>query len=164
MGYTTDFAGYIEIDPPLNLEEIHFLEKFNSTRRMLRKKGPYYVDGAGDHGQDHEDDVMDYNKPPEGQPGLWCQWIPNATGTVLEWDGGEKFYNSAKWMKYIINHFLSTYAAGRHILPFLQAHTLNGTIEAQGEESDDMWLLHVKDNIVSVQMLAAQPTGPEELV
>ena len=68
MGYTTDFMGQVSIDPPLNKKEVKFLQKFNKTRRMLRKKGPYYVNNKGFAGQDNEPDIIDYNSPPEGQP------------------------------------------------------------------------------------------------
>src|SRR5436190_22386239 len=35
--------------------------------------------------------ILDYNTAPKGQPGLWCQWIPNEDGTAIEWNGTEKF-------------------------------------------------------------------------
>ena len=149
MGYTTDFDGEVSIDPPLNAEEISFLRKFNNTRRMAREKGPYYVDGSGMCGQDRESDITDYNSPPRGQPGLWCQWIPSDDGTIIVWDGGEKFYNAEEWMEYIIDHFLAPNAKAKKQLPFLQAnHTVNGTIHAQGEERGDIWAIVVTDNIV----------------
>lgn len=150
MGYTTYFTGKINIEPALNAEEIAYLSKFAATRRMSRIKGPYYVDNGGMCGQDHEDDILNYNQPPSGQPGLWCQWIPTEDGTSLVWDEGEKFYDSAEWMKYLIEHFLKPDPIARSFEParfaFLQGHRLNGVIEAQGEESDDRWDLVVKDN------------------
>lgn len=151
MGYTTDFDGRVEIVPPLNREEVEFLKKFNESRRMNRAKGPYYVDGGGMMGQARESDIYDYNSPPEGQPGLWCQWTPTEDGTAIEWDGGEKFYSSDAWMKYLIEHFLKPGAFAKDKLPFLQAnHIVNGEIEAQGEDADDRWKLVVKNNEVYV--------------
>ncbi|HEY1035564.1 MAG TPA: hypothetical protein VGE09_11345 [Pseudoxanthomonas sp.] len=150
MGYTTEFQGQINIEPPLSAEEITFLKKFNETRRMDRRNGPYHVDGTGDFGQGHDSDVRDYNRPPAGQPGLWCNWTPTDDGTAIEWDGGEKFYDSLEWMQYLIEHFLAPGAKAATELPFLQAnHVLNGTIKAQGEEMDDRWKLIVTDNAVS---------------
>jgi hypothetical protein len=66
MGYTTYFDGAVEIDPPLNDEEIEFLTKFAETRRMDRTKGPYYVDGGGFMGQKNEPDIINFNRPPTG--------------------------------------------------------------------------------------------------
>jgi hypothetical protein len=150
MGYTTEFSGHVTIDPPLNLEEINYLLRFADTRRMERENGPYYVDGGGFKGQADESDVIDFNKPQEGQPGLWCQWVPNDEGTEIEWDGGEKFYYAAEWMKYLIDHFLKPGALAASQLPFLQAnHTVNGVIEAQGEDGSDRWDLVVEDNVVN---------------
>lgn len=61
MGYTTDFAGEITIEPPLNEHEISFLKDFNEHRRMSRHKGAYFVKGSGDFGQGADEDVIDHN-------------------------------------------------------------------------------------------------------
>ena len=160
MGYTTDFEGQIAVEPPLNVKEMNFLKKFNETRRMDREKGPYYVDGTGPMGQGNDPDVRSFNAPAAGQPGLWCSWVPTEDGDAIEWSGMEKFYDSAEWMAYIINHFLGTDPLAKGELDFLQGHTLNGTIEAQGEEPDDKWLLHVTDNVVEVEDYTAPiPSG-----
>lgn len=150
MGYTTDFSGQIAIEPPLSAEEIAYLQKFNRTRRMNTTKGPYYVERGGDFGQSHDADVIDYNHPPEGQPGLWCNWTPTDDGTAIEWDGGEKFYDSPEWMQYLIDHFIGHAPIAGPQLPFLKTHTLNGRIEAVGEDPDDRWVLIVEDNVVKV--------------
>lgn len=151
MGYTTEFSGQISVEPPLSAEEVEFLYKFANTRRMKRKKGPYYVDGLGFKGQDREVDVLDQNVPPDGQPGLWCHWISTPDGKFVEWDGGEKFYNPAEWMAYLIEHFLKP----SHLatMPFLGEHSLNGEILAQGEDITDRWLLKVENNTVSTEKL-----------
>lgn len=151
MGYTTDFSGRVEITPPLDKEEIKYLKKFGDTRRMNRTKGPYYVDNKGMAGQDHEADILDYNSPPPGQPGLWCQWVPTPDGKFIEWDGSEKFYNAPEWMTYIIDHFLKADPKAKGVLKHLKPHVLNGEIEAQGEDDNDRWKLVVKDNKVSVK-------------
>ena len=158
MGYTTDFRGKVRIQPPLNADEVAYLTKFAETRRMSRRSGPYYVDGSGVWGQGDDPDVIDYNRPDPTQPGLWCQWIPTANGTALKWDGGEKFYDAEEWMSYLIAHFLAPDALAKVAHPkqfaFLQGHTCNGKIEAQGEAWDDHWLLIVRDNTVTRQDIA----------
>jgi len=138
MGYTTEFEGMVKIEPPLNEQERKFLEKFSDTRRMNRKKGPYYVDNTGLSGQDDEPDIIDYNEPPKGQPGLWCQWVPTKDGQYIVWDGGEKFYHSPEWMEYLIKHFIGTNPIAK------------GEIKARGEDMDDRWNLVVIDNKVGV--------------
>lgn len=148
MGYTTEFTGSIAIEPPLNAEEISYLKKFAESRRMDSEQGPYYVDREGFMGQGTEG-VRDYNRPPAGQPGLWCQWVPTEDGTELVWDEGEKFYEADKWMAYLIDHFLKPGARAAGELKFLQAnHTCNGRIQATGEDPSDMWDLVVDDNQV----------------
>lgn len=159
MGYTTDFEGRVTIEPPLNPHEVAYLRHFNQTRRMRRHNGPYYL-GTGFHGQDHQPDIIDYNSPDPTQPGLWCNWTPTDDGTGIEWDGGEKFYNSVEWMQYLINTFLRPGAdlqrelakpnIGRcyptEFAHFTFDHIVNGRIEAQGEDGDDVWALVVDDN------------------
>lgn len=152
MGYTTDFDGQIKIVPALNEAEIAYLNKFAGTRRMDREKGPYFVDGTGFMGQGPDDDVRNHNAPPAGQPGLWCKWVPTDDGAFIEWDGCEKFDDSAKWMQYIIDHFLKPDCAAAGVVPgIVGGHYCNGMIYAQGESPDDMWRLVVMDNVVTVQ-------------
>lgn len=179
MGYTTEFSGKVTITPPLNETEIKYLKEFANSRRMDRENGPYYVWGTESFGQGHDADVKDYNSPPKGQPGLWCQWVPTDDGQYLEWDGNEKFYSSSQWMIYIIQHFLTPDAVAYRLIhsdnpldhvtlpeifhSFTFDHNVNGTIEAQGEDEDDHWELVVKDNVVTV--VALEPNedyDPEE--
>lgn len=149
MGYTTMFCGQITIEPPLSAAEVAYINKFSDSRRMKRRQGPYFVNGDDNH-QEVAADVIDYNTPPTGQPGLWCQWVAKEDGTAIEWNEAEKFYESEKWMQYLVQHFLGRNPIAAKELPFLRGHTLNGEIEAQGEEPDDRWALIVKDNKVAV--------------
>lgn len=159
MGYTTDFEGAVEVEPPLNKDEISFLKDLVESRRMHRLRGPLYVLGASDHfGNEDRSDVVDYNRPAVTQPGLWCQWEPSDDGYLIHWDGNEKFYYSVEWMQYIIENLLSE--AGRDYVEYHHSgdprldkftfnHVVNGEIHAQGEDEDDTWKLVVKDNIVT---------------
>jgi hypothetical protein len=146
------------------------LRKFAGSRRMSRANGPYFVDGNEDdlgqamtswrtlriatglHTVDEPDEVYDHNRPPEGQPGLWCQWVPTDDGTVIKWDQDEKFYSSAEWMTYLIAHFIGSNPIAKRLdsegFAFLQGHVCNGEIYADGEDSDDNWRLRVVDNEV----------------
>ena len=104
------------------------------------EEGGYFVDAEGHAGQDRDASIIDYNRPPKGQPGLWCQWIPNDEGTVIEWDGGEKFYEYEQWLEYIIDNFLKPWG-----------YVLNGEVTWEGEESGDLGKLIVEDNVVIIK-------------
>ena len=149
MGYTTEFEGVITVDPPLSQEEMFYLTQFSDSRRMNRKNGPYFVGGTGDFGQGDDEDIINSNQPPVGQPGLWCQWIPTDDGTGIEWDGGEKFYNAAEWMQYLIDHFFGANPIAKQVDPdagdFFQSHTFSGVIEAYGEEREDVWRICIEN-------------------
>lgn len=172
MGYTTYFEGHISIEPPLNEHEISYLDDFARSRRMKRTGGPYIADpgadmgqyGFGRQGRQPEDEILEFNDPPDGQPGLWCQWVPTADGTRIIWDEGEKFYRAPEWMAYLIDHFLKAGAEASGVIKdrfgrgetlpdarlehFTFDHVLNGEIHAQGEDPDDRWILQVVSNEV----------------
>jgi hypothetical protein len=154
MDYDTEFEGRIYIEPPLSEDERKYLNAFSDTRRMKCEQGPYYVERGGYMGQEKGPDVRDFNTPPEGQPSLWCQWVPTEDGSALEWNGDENFIAPVEWMQYLIEHFLQPNPLARQAQPeefaFLQGHELNGLIRAQGEVDDDQWTLFVTENRVGV--------------
>lgn len=158
MGYSTDLIGCFDLDKPLKPEHKAYLEAFAKTRRMRRNaartallndkiraavnlpvgaEGGYYVGSKADFGQEHSPDVVDYNGPPEGQPGLWCQWVPTEDGDRIHWDGGEKFNYYVEWLEYLIAHFLKPWG-----------YVLNGKMGWQGEDSSDRGTIWVKNNVV----------------
>lgn len=162
MGYTTYFDGEFTLDRPLATEHRDYLEKFNGTRRMKRDaqltkdrpdpvreaaglgvgpEGAYFVGESGYAGQNRGPDVIDGNGPPEGQPGLWCKWIPTDDGTAIVWDEGEKFYSYVEWIEYLVEHFLAPWG-----------YTLSGTVEWSGEEQGDMGKIVIEQNAISVKV------------
>jgi hypothetical protein len=161
MGYTTDFDGEFTLDKPLDAVQASYLKKLAETRRMKRDpaiavtlpdpvrkavglpigdEAGYFVGGEDFMGQEKDKSVLDYNKPPTGQPGLWLQWEPSDDGTAIVWNEAEKFYDYTAWLKYLIDNFLAPWG-----------YTLNGEVEWQGEDSEDKGILGVKDNKVYVK-------------
>jgi len=163
MGYTTYFDGAFTLNRPLTPEHRAYLLKFADTRRMQRvakltavladpvreavglpvgDEGGFYVgpDG-GEVGQNRTGDIADYNKPPAGQPGLWCQWVPNELGTVIEHDGGEKFYYYVEWLEYLVEHFLKPWG-----------YSISGEVTWSGEESTDHGKIVAKRNKITTKV------------
>lgn len=174
MGYTTNFSGGFTITPPLKPEHQTYLEHFARTRRMNRDipitrtlpdpireaaglsigdDAGYYVGGAGEDawgsGTTAKLGIRDYNRPPSGQPGLWCQWTPGSADTLV-WDGGEKFYDYDAWLQYLINHFFRRWG-----------YSLNGTVMWRGEDHTDIGKLIVKDNDLRVVRGEVREVWPE---
>lgn len=157
MGYTTDFEGEFTITPTLKPEHRVYLLAFSESRRMKRdesktakrpdpvreavglpvgKEGQYYVGEEGPMGQgDKGGDIIDYNREPLGQPGLWCKWEPNDEGTTIRWSGAEKFYDYVKWLQYLIDNFLGPWG-----------YKLAGTVEYQGEDPGDFGRITVNED------------------
>jgi len=146
MGYHTDLHGSFELNKPVDDATYALLHGLATTRRMKRKLGPeygidgeFYVGSTNDYGQDHTPDVVDYNRPPSTQPSLWCQWLINDDRLSIEWDGGEKFYSYVEWLQYLIRNILDP-----------RGYVLNGEVQWNGEESEDMGIIKVENNVVRV--------------
>jgi hypothetical protein len=76
----------------------------------------------------------------DNTPGIWCGWQASEDNLSIEWDEGEKFYHYNKWMSYLIDNFLQP-----------NGYVLNGTVEWQGESSDDIGKIVIIDNSVDVK-------------
>lgn len=158
MGYTTEFTGTFWLNTPLEERHRVYLQKFNKTRRMRRDvsrlpydpyraavglaagiEGEYFVAGAGFAGQDHDDSILNYNSAPKTQPGLWCQWQPNTSGTAIKWDGGEKFYKYEEWLTYLNENFFKPWG-----------YVLDGSVRWQGEDTKDYGTLVMNEGTLSV--------------
>ena len=126
MGSAISRSGQFTVSPPLTEEHAAYLHRFNQTRRMKRdstlvtampdrnreavglpvgRQGGYFVGAAADDSSYREPSVVDANKPPSGQPGLWCPWAPTKDRTGIQLAG---LPSNAKgqWLRYIIDHFL----------------------------------------------------------
>lgn len=147
MGYTTDFEGQFNLNKKLDEATHKLLKGIAETRRMARNlpdeygiEGEFFIDGKGFAGQDRDDTIINYNTPPKTQPSLWLQWVPNDEGTAIVWDEGEKFYNYIEWIKYLIEKILSP-----------RGYILNGQVRWRGEDFDDIGVITINDNIVSIK-------------
>ena len=161
MGYSTDFEGALTLNPTATAAQVAYISAFNRTRRMRRgaaltagrpdplreavglpvgTQGEYFVGSIEPFGQEwNAQDVLDTNRPPDTQPGLWCKWTLTTDGTKLEWDGAEKFYDYVEWLQYLITNFFAPWRI-----------TLNGEIEWIGEDRNDRGKIVVSNNEISV--------------
>ena len=160
MGYSTDFEGQFILSRELTDAEANYINQFADTRRMQRDvsmlqsmfkgegglngdygvEGEFFIGGTGHAGQDHDESIIDFNTPPSTQPGLWCQWnIEN--NKFIVWDGGEKFYNYVEWLEYYIEKFFKPWGV-----------VVNGEVEWQGEDREDIGKIIVTNNVVTTQL------------
>lgn len=146
MGYTTSFDGEFKIDRPVDNDTYNLLKGLNETRRMARNikgygvEGEFYVDSKDDSGQVRTPDIIDYNRPPRTQPGLWCNWTILEDKQTICWDGGEKFYYYVEWLEYIVERILKP-----------KGYVLSGSCKWKGEESEDLGKIVVKNNKVTAK-------------
>lgn len=160
MGYHTNFIGSFLLDKKLKPAHREYLFAFSQTRRMIRNEkvandfddpvrikanlplgseACYFVGAKGFSGQDKDNSIVNYNKPPKDQPSLWCQFIPSKDGKEIIWDQGEKFYNYIEWIKYLIIHFIEPWG-----------YKLNGSVKWMGEDPRDVGIINIKDNQIEV--------------
>lgn len=118
MGYTTYFKGAFKLDKPLTKKHIKDLNAFAEER--------------------HEG--TDY-------PGIWCDWVPNEDGSLIEWNSAEKFYNYTEWLKWLIENKLKPWG-----------YVLNGTVHWSGEDTDDQGVIEVSNNEVEEANIEEQRT------
>lgn len=168
VGYQTTFEGRAKLIGEIPDGMIDFVNVLSHTRRMKRNvnkkfglEGEYYTHGGGSFGQDKEDNVIDNNKPPRTQPGLWCQWVivPETllitksivseeqqliTNYYIQWDGGEKFCDDyVEWMDYLISKVFHPYGV-----------KLEGNIRWEGEDEGDVGEIYLFNNGSSQTMEA----------
>lgn len=108
MGYTTEFDGELTITPPLN-------EKQRKEMNQLAE-------------DDHHGGAY---------PSNYCQWVVDADGATLGWDGGEKFYAYVEWLRLICRKFDSWGVKA------------NGHIRWRGESFNDLGTIKVLNNVVT---------------
>lgn len=138
MGYSTEFKGGLKFNRELTHKE--WLE--------LRALGEEYS----------SDLYAKYTDTPNTIPDSYLQWVPNADGTELVWNGGEKFYDYIHWLRWLIKHYMKP----RDLV-------LNGKIEWSGEEFEDRGIIYCADNKVThhkviVEGLVACPNCDHKFV
>lgn len=178
MGYDTTFSGSFTFNRPVDKQLRNYVNDFSNTRHMKRDNrkimahypdwqemcfngelggggeyfiAPYEMFDAFPYG---DKSILDINKPPASQPGLYCQWVVENDGAELVWDGGEKFYNYVEWLEYLISHFFAPCG-----------YVLNGTVMFDGEDSFDCGAITVTDNVVKTEymLLPSQLTDKQLL-
>lgn len=118
MGYYTTFTGKFKLSRNFTPDERRAFHDFVNSRRCRPD---------------------DNNKPPEGQPSLWCDWrvISDPIGTpdyLMALDG--KNYSHGEWLTYLWQHFFKPWGI-----------KLTGKVEWVGEDWEfDMGYYKIEDD------------------
>ncbi|MDN5851578.1 MAG: hypothetical protein L0K86_01810 [Actinomycetia bacterium] len=160
MGYTTDFLGHVDVNPPMNEAEQAYLSAFGDSRRFDRPGGPYEVPGnpAAENAEGCNVPAEVSNRLAEGQPGSWCDWAPCLDGCCIAYNGREKFYQAVGWLKYLTNHFLrpGAYAQESGLScfdDFTFDHRLDGLVVGCRRDNKEMFAIRVEDSVVTRETL-----------
>lgn len=144
MSHGPGFIGCIHVSPPLNDEEMDFLEDLADSDRTLRGTPT----GRGDT------DV----------PFARMAWQPCLDGCCLTWDGSEATKMMAPTLRFLVDHLLrpGAKAAGHRRFPdFTCDHVLDGTVAGRGYDDALGRTVVVADNQVSEHELP-EPCEPPE--
>lgn len=150
MSYDMRFYGEFSISPKLTEADRLYLVKFSETQRMKRDRsilkamygedfgvdGEWFVGGKGHYGQEIDQSVVSPHHPPSQQPSKTCDWIPNADGTAMLWNGQETCLRMQEWITYLCTKFFGP-----------RGYTLNGFVKAFGEDGY-IWAINIQDNYV----------------
>lgn len=157
MSYTYDLLGKLSVSPPLNADQVAYIQEFSHSYRHkfapkwqswpnpLREavglpvgiEGEYISSAMGT-GSDFIENCMEVDMgTPNNQPSFQCCWTTNATGTVVKWNKLGRTFAPAQWIEYMIEHFFKQWGV-----------TLNGKVECHGEEKEDRTLIVVNKNQV----------------
>jgi len=177
--YRIQFAGGVSLDRPLQPEQAAYLRRFFSTRRVawlteqvqeradpfreavklpLGVEGAYFVGLSFDELKvaDWRPLVANQNKPPQGQPLLWCFWKLEEDGITLRYaDPRFELYYCYAWLQYLIEHFFHPWG-----------YTLNGEITWQGDDAEDRGTIRVKNGQLEHRLFQAsgqsRPVWPDQ--
>lgn len=135
--------GALTITPPLDPAQRDYLAAFATSRRVMRDPQilvsvvdplreavhlPLGTDGAffvADQSQEVAGpDVVDVNRPPGGQPSLYCNWTPTADGRALVWAGEDSFEAPSEWIGYLRASFLAPWQ--RELAGHVDWYTMEG--------------------------------------
>jgi len=160
MGYTTDFKGSFKLGFSSGESKEKVTDIVNGlakTRRMARDltkiestlkhpisyygvEGEFYYEDTEDFGQNNNGSVLNFNKPPKTQPGLWLHW--EVIGDNLEWNGSEKFYGYVRWLQYLIDNIF---------IP--NGVIVEGEVEWFGEDRSDTGVISVSNNKIKTRTI-----------
>lgn len=158
MGYRVTTVGHIDVRPALNDEEFEYLVAFAESRRWRRSGDPWEVPAAPFGMDEDHGDVEGYSQPAEGQPGLWCPWVPSCGGRCLGViDGRDGRHDSlTRWLAYLDETFLRRGARASGVPGFESFtfdHELSGVVAAYRNDCGELWLVRPRSGRVEEEVL-----------
>jgi hypothetical protein len=156
------FCGHIRLTPPLNEAEFLYLAAFSESRRHAGREHPYDVPGFP-HDDGRECAIDRYNTPADGQPELWCPWLPSCAGECLVVDDAEKVGAPIEWLQYLLDHFLcpGAWAESSQLGDFdafTFDHVLSGAVAMHRADTGELSLISVEDlRVVQTIVHAGDP-------
>jgi hypothetical protein len=164
---TVEMFGRFELNSPLAMPHLQYLQKFCSIRHMRRRTGmltnladplriaaglPLGADGefyVGAHAVDSESDltIVDANVQPRSQPGVLCDWTFGDDASSIVWAGQPgSLQTHLAWLQYLLDEFLVPWG-----------HETNGAVYWRSTENDsEQGVIVLRKNEISSMLLASE--------
>jgi hypothetical protein len=168
VGYRVKAVGHIDVRPALNDEEFEYLMAFAESRRWRRSADPWAVPSAPFGMDEDHGEVEGYDELPEGQPGVWCPWVPSCVGRclVVRDTADGKQYGLTPWLAYLDETFLRRGARAQGAAGFESFtfdHELSGVVAAHRSDSGEMWLIRPRAGRVEEEVLRRGDSLAEQI-
>lgn len=162
MRYPIQFDSHLTLDRPLLPQHLAYLKQFVQRRRIvlsveyiqaipdplrdavglpLGEEGAYFVGLDFDKERPRNPIALNVNRPPHGQPSLYCAWRFDLAGMSLNYSDSYNLYLCYVWLQYLLEHFL---------LPW--GYRLHGEIYWQGAETADHGKITAYGNTLDIRL------------
>lgn len=161
MGYSTRYVGSLCITPSLNPAELAWMSGFAewhggpdgdiyAVPMNPRAAWAAALEDAGERGV-----TMAL---PKEVPWSVFDWQPSVLGTHLRWCEREKSNDAEVAIRFLIDQFFGPSALARQsgqpvFEEFTFDHELNGVIAGERDDSGELFLLRVVDNVIEHEVI-----------
>ena len=127
MGYRSFYDGTVSVEPPVSEDEANAIEGFTEGR-----SGPGWYEGP----------VLELPTMPLGSRGFSegsGDWVAGEEGLAVPETGDGYKYDQTEGLKHICGWLAS------------RGHVCSGQVYVNADGNDELWMIEVKDSIVSTR-------------
>jgi hypothetical protein len=151
MAYSINYVGHISVTPPLNEAEFSYLTAFGETAHVAGM-GVYEV--ADNPRAPRPEGGIRLLERPTDLPDVVCPWAPSCAGRCLIPDGRNDHRDAARWLQFLVDHFLKPGARAsssdnQEFAAFTFDHHLGAVVAAHRSDSGALWLIRAFGDEVS---------------
>ncbi|MGL4174839.1 MAG: hypothetical protein ACRCSN_02080 [Dermatophilaceae bacterium] len=154
MGYDTEYLGHLEVTPPLNRVEVEWLSGF-ADWGALPDGDPFTLPmnpraALATAFRNAGDGMTGPRNIPRGTR----DWRVSDDGTRISWRRAPKSNDAVHTLTFLVETYLGVDAAARSsgnpdFVAFTFDHRLDGLIVGERDDTEELFLLEVRDSIIT---------------